>query len=160
VSVLDPYLYASERIKARCVSRLLHRFSKPSPASQLRPEAVITMLVRTAVIALLASAVTLVKGQHHYGTGMCLLLFFGICLMLSVVTLYTPGLGVCGAYSSSTDYVVAVAKGTFDSYPYVTCFKQSSIVRELMFPLCLVALDPTQTRRSTLNQSTYHLTTL
>jgi hypothetical protein len=104
------------------------------------------MLVRTAVIALLASAATLVKGQHHYGSGMFLLPFLGVCLMLYIVTYYTPGLGACGAYSKPSDYIVAVGANTFDSYPYVT---QTSIVRELMFALCIVALDPTQTSRST-----------
>jgi hypothetical protein len=40
--------------------------------------------------------------------------------MLSIATFYTPGLGACGAYSSASDYIVAVAAPTFDSYPYVT----------------------------------------
>ncbi|KIM81737.1 hypothetical protein PILCRDRAFT_8420 [Piloderma croceum F 1598] len=58
------------------------------------------MLARSAVIALLASTFTLVKGQN-YGD----------------VTYYTPGLGACGRYNTATDYIVAVAAQTFDNYP-------------------------------------------
>jgi len=58
------------------------------------------MLIRSIVITLFASAATLVKGQYT-----------------ADATFYTPGLGACGAYSSASDYIVAVAAPTFDTYP-------------------------------------------
>ncbi|KIM91522.1 hypothetical protein PILCRDRAFT_810813 [Piloderma croceum F 1598] len=58
------------------------------------------MSVRPIVIALFALSATLIKAQY---TG--------------DATFYTPGLGACGAYSSPSDYIVAVAAPTFDSYP-------------------------------------------
>ncbi|KIM81775.1 hypothetical protein PILCRDRAFT_8449 [Piloderma croceum F 1598] len=58
------------------------------------------MFSRIAVIALFASAATLVKGAN-YGDG----------------TYYQTGLGACGEYNSDTDYIAAVAAQTFDSFP-------------------------------------------
>lgn len=82
------------------------------------------MLVRSISIALFVASAALVKGQH-YGDGMYLCPFFGIRLMSSIATFFYPGLGACGTYNSASDYIVAVAAPTFDSYPYVTCLGQS-----------------------------------
>ncbi|KIM72472.1 hypothetical protein PILCRDRAFT_740461 [Piloderma croceum F 1598] len=65
------------------------------------------MLSRTAIIALFASAATaatVAVQASNYGD----------------VTYYTPGLGACGQYNTDTDYIVAVAAGTFDNYPGAT----------------------------------------
>ncbi|KIM80454.1 hypothetical protein PILCRDRAFT_789727 [Piloderma croceum F 1598] len=64
------------------------------------------MFVRPIVIALFASSATLVKAQ-----------------LTANATVYTPGLGVCGVYSSPSDYIIAVAAPIFDSYPNPICFK-------------------------------------
>jgi hypothetical protein len=77
------------------------------------------MFVRPIVIALFASSATLVKA--YTGDGMYLWPFLGIRLISSIATFYSPGLGACGAQSSASDYIVAIAAPTFDSYPYVTC---------------------------------------
>jgi hypothetical protein len=86
------------------------------------------MFIRTAVIALFASAVTLVKGQN-VGDGTFLLSFLGICLILSQGTYYTPGLGACGISNTASDPIVAMAYQTFDNYPYVTFFGWSLLTR-------------------------------
>jgi hypothetical protein len=84
---------------------------------------IIIMLGRTAIIALFASAATAAtvatRASNNYGDGMFIFPLLGIYLMLSLVTYYTPGLGACGHYNTDTDYIVAVAHGTFDTYPYV-----------------------------------------
>jgi hypothetical protein len=105
------------------------------------------MFFLTAMIALFALAVVAVEDQPHYGSGMFLLPFLGIRLMLLIGTYYQPGLGACGAYNSPTDYIVAVAAATFDSYPYVTCLGKSSIARELTAASFKVVLDQTRTSR-------------
>jgi len=76
------------------------------------------MFSRIAVIALFASAATLVNA--NYGDGMFLLPFLEMRLIFSVGTYYETGLGACGIYNVDSDYIVAVAAQTFDSYPYVT----------------------------------------
>jgi hypothetical protein len=79
---------------------------------------------------------------------MFILPFLGIHLMLFIVTYYTPGLGACGGYNSDSDYVVAVAAETFDNYPYVLNFGQSSMARKLTAVLfIIVVLEPTQISR-------------
>jgi hypothetical protein len=81
------------------------------------------MLGRTAIIAFFASAATAAivatRASNNYGDGMFVFPLLGIYLMLSLVTYYTPGLGACGQSNTDTDYIVAVAHGTFDTYPYV-----------------------------------------
>jgi hypothetical protein len=52
---------------------------------------------------------------------MFLLPFVEMCLIFFVGTYYETGLGACGEYNTNSDYIVAVATQTFDSYPYVTC---------------------------------------
>jgi hypothetical protein len=104
------------------------------------------MLARSVAIALLASAVTLVKGQYS-GDGMSILPFLGMHLMLFIVTYYTPGVGACGRTNTNADYIVAVAAATFDSYPYVLNLGRSLVARGLTAVLFIVALHPTQTSR-------------
>jgi hypothetical protein len=81
------------------------------------------MFSRIATIALFASVATLINGAN-YGDGMFLLPFLEMCLIFSAGTYYYPGLGACGEYNVDTDYIVAVATQTFDSYPYVTCLRR------------------------------------
>ena len=107
------------------------------------------MLGRTAIIALFASAATAAtvatRASNNYGDGMFVFPLLGIYLMLSLVTYYTPGLGACGHSNTDTDYIVAVAHGTFDTYPYI--MRCSLIPCKLTGVWFIVALQPTQTSR-------------
>ena len=78
------------------------------------------MFIRSVVVALIASAVTLVNAQN-VGDGMFFIFFIGIILTLLVGTYYEPGLGACGIFNTASDPIVAVGWQTFDHYPCVKC---------------------------------------